>query len=59
MNGLVSSTFTLEQKYDFKLDRNNDLTFIVITISTDKKTIIVIIVLAISPSPILETTNEH
>ncbi len=55
MIGLVSSTFTLEQKCDFKLDRKNDLTFIVITISTDKKTIIVIIVLAISPSPILET----
>ncbi len=35
MNGLVSKTFTLEQKYGFKLERNKDLTFIVIIIDID------------------------
>ncbi len=33
--GLVSTNFTLEQKYGFKLERNKDLTFIVIIINTD------------------------
>ncbi len=36
MNGLVSKTFTLEQKSGFKLERNKDLTFIVIIIDIDK-----------------------
>ncbi len=35
MNGLVSKTFTLEQKSGFKLERNKDLTFIVIIIDID------------------------
>ncbi len=35
MNGLVSTTFTLEQKSGFKLERNKDLTFIVIIIDID------------------------
>ncbi len=35
MNGLVSTTFTLEQKSVFKLERNKDLTFIVIIIDID------------------------
>ncbi len=35
MNGLVSKTFTLEQKSVFKLERNKDLTFIVIIIDID------------------------
>ncbi len=32
MNGLVSTTFTLEQKSGFKLEINKDLTFMVIII---------------------------
>ncbi len=53
INGLVSKTFTLEQKSGFKLERNKDLTFIVIIIDIDScmKIIIVIIFWAISPSP--------
>ncbi len=35
MNGLVSTTFTLEQNSGFKLERNKDLTFIVIIIDID------------------------
>ncbi len=35
INGLVFTTFTLEQKSVFKLERNKDLTFIVIIIDTD------------------------
>ncbi len=35
INGLVSKTFTLEQKSGFKLERNKDLTFIVIIIDID------------------------
>ncbi len=35
MNGLVSKTFTLEQKSGFKLERYKDLTFIVIIIDID------------------------
>ncbi len=35
MNGLVSTTFTLEQKSGFKLEINKDLTFIVIIIDID------------------------
>ncbi len=35
INGLVSTTFTLEQKSIFKLERNKDLTFIVIIIDID------------------------
>ncbi len=35
MNGLVSKTFTLEQTSGFKLERNKDLTFIVIIIDID------------------------
>ncbi len=35
INGLVSTTFTLEQKSGFKLERNKDLTFIVIIIDID------------------------
>ncbi len=35
MNGLVSTTLTLEQKSVFKLERNKDLTFIVIIIDID------------------------
>ncbi len=35
INCLVSTTFTLEQKSDFKLERNKDLTFIVIIIDID------------------------
>ncbi len=50
MKGLVSTTFTLEQKSGFKLERNKDLIFIVIII--DMKKIIVIIFWAILPSPI-------
>ncbi len=36
MNGLVSTTLTLEQKSVFKLERNKDLTFIVIIIDIDQ-----------------------
>ncbi len=36
INGLVSKTFTLEQKSEFKLERNKDLTFIVIIIDIDR-----------------------
>ncbi len=35
MNGLVCTTFTLEQNSGFKLERNKDLTFIVIIIDID------------------------
>ncbi len=35
INGLVSKTFTLEQTSGFKLERNKDLTFIVIIIDID------------------------
>ncbi len=35
INGLVSKTFTLEQKSGFKLERNKDWTFIVIIIDID------------------------
>ncbi len=35
IKGLVSTTFTLEQKSGFKLERNKDLTFIVIIIDID------------------------
>ncbi len=35
INGLVSTTFTLEQNSGFKLERNKDLTFIVIIIDID------------------------
>ncbi len=35
INGLVSTTFTFEQKSGFKLERNKDLTFIVIIIDID------------------------
>ncbi len=35
INGLVPTTFTLEQKSVFKLERNKDLTFIVIIIDID------------------------
>ncbi len=35
MNGLVSTTFTLEQKSGFKLENNKDLTFTVIIIDID------------------------
>ncbi len=35
INGLVFTTFTLEQKSVFKLERNKDLTFIVIIIDID------------------------
>ncbi len=35
MNGLVSTTFSLEQKSGFKFERNKDLTFIVIIIDID------------------------
>ncbi len=35
INGLVCKTFTLEQKSGFKLERNKDLTFIVIIIDID------------------------
>ncbi len=35
INGLVSNTFTLEQTSGFKLERNKDLTFIVIIIDID------------------------
>ena len=35
VNRLVSSTFTQEQKSDFKFERNNDLTFIVIITDID------------------------
>ncbi len=35
INGLVSTTFTLEQKSIFKLERNKDLTFIVIIIDIE------------------------
>ncbi len=37
MNGLVSTTFNLEQNAGFKLERNKDLTFIVIIIDIDEK----------------------
>ncbi len=36
INGLVSTTLTLEQKSGFKLERNKDLTFIVIIIDIDR-----------------------
>ncbi len=36
MKGLVSTTFTLEQKSGFKLERNKDLIFIVIIIDIDR-----------------------
>ncbi len=52
INGLVSKTFTLEQKSGFKLERNKDLTFIVIIIDIDGYEIIIVIIFwAISPSP--------
>ncbi len=53
INGLVSTTFTFEQKSGFKLEKNKDFTFIVIIIDIDlyEKKIIVIIFWAISPSP--------
>ncbi len=35
MNGLVSTTFSLEQKSGFKLEINKDLTFILIIIDID------------------------
>ncbi len=35
MNGLVSTSLTLEQKSGFKLEINKDLTFIVIIIDID------------------------
>ncbi len=35
MNGLVSTTFSLEQKSGFKFEKNKDLTFIVIIIDID------------------------
>ena len=35
INPLVSSTFTQKQKPDFKFERNNDLTFIVMIIDID------------------------
>ncbi len=35
INGLVSTTFTFKQKSGFKLERNKDLTFIVIIIDID------------------------
>ncbi len=35
INGLVSTTLTFEQKSGFKLERNKDLTFIVIIIDID------------------------
>ncbi len=35
MNGLVSTTFSLEQTSGFKLERNKDLTFIVIIRNID------------------------
>ncbi len=35
MNGLVSTTFSLEQKSGFKFEINKDLTFIVIIIDID------------------------
>ncbi len=35
MNGLVFTTFTLEQNSGFNLERNKDLTFIVIIIDID------------------------
>ncbi len=35
MNGLVSTTFTLEQKSGFKLENNKDLTFTMIIIDID------------------------
>ncbi len=35
MNGLVSTTFTLEKKTGFKLERNKDLTCIVIIVDID------------------------
>ncbi len=45
INGLISTTFTLEQKSGFKLERNKDLTFIVIIIDIDlyKKMIVIIL----------------
>ncbi len=35
VNGLVSTTFTLDKKSGFKLERNKDLTFIGIIINID------------------------
>ncbi len=37
INHMVLTTFTLEQKPVFKLERNNNLTFIVIIIDIEKK----------------------
>ncbi len=37
INGLVSTTFTLEQKSGFKLENNKDLTFTVIIIDLYEK----------------------
>ncbi len=50
--GLVSTTFTLEQKSGLKLARNKDLRFIAIIIDIDIwKKMMMIIFWAISPSP--------